>query len=216
MKAIVFDLDGTLIHSAPDLHAACNRMLADAGKPPQSLETVTGYIGNGVAKLVERAMATAGIPASEHARMVEIFMRHYDADPATLTRPYPGLIPLLERLKARGHALAICTNKPEAPAREILRLLEMEDYFSALVGGDTLEVRKPDPAPLHHCLELLGAPEAIYVGDSETDAETARRAALPFALFTGGYRKKPLSELPHDFAFADFADLGPWIEGRSP
>ena len=216
MKAIVFDLDGTLIHSAPDLHAACNRMLAEEGKPPLSLETVISYIGNGVPRLVALAMQATGIPESEHARLVGVFMRHYDADPATLTTPYPNLLPLLESLKARGHKLGLCTNKPEAPAREILRLLEMEDFFAAVVGGDTLGVKKPDPAPLRQCLKLLGEETCLYVGDSEVDAETARRAGLPFALFTGGYRKKPVSELPHDFAFDDFAALGPWIESRTP
>jgi len=212
MTPIVFDLDGTLIHSAPDLHAACTKMLRDEGKPEQSLDTVTGYIGNGVPKLVERAMAAAGIDAGDHARMVKVFMKYYDADPATLTVLYPNLRALLDKLKAEGRKMAVCTNKPEAPAREILRLLDAEHYFEVLVGGDTMPTHKPDPAPLHECLRQMGVETCLYVGDSEVDAETADRAKMTMALFTAGYRKTPVEQLPHDFAFGDFAELGPYIE----
>lgn len=212
MTPIVFDLDGTLIDSAPDLHAACTKMLADEGAPAPSLETVIGYIGNGVPRLVELAMRDNGIPADQHARLVKAFMIYYDADPATLTTLYPNLLPLLERLVENGHKLAVCTNKPEAPAREILRLLGVEHFFDVVVGGDTLPQKKPDPAPLHHSLKLLAAESCLYVGDSEVDAETADRAGQRMALFTRGYRKVPVADLPHAFAFDDFAALGPYIE----
>jgi phosphoglycolate phosphatase len=108
--------------------------------------------------------------------------------------------------------MAVCTNKPEAPAREILRLLDAEHYFEVLVGGDSLPVHKPDPAPLLECLKQLNVETCLYVGDSEVDAETADRAKMPMAIFTEGYRKTPVAELPHDFAFNDFAELGPYIE----
>ncbi len=212
MTPIVFDLDGTLIHSAPDLHAACCKMLRDEAKPEPSLQTVTGYIGNGVPKLVERAMAAAGIAPDQHARLVTAFMKYYDADPATLTVLYPNLRDLLDKLKSEGRKMAVCTNKPEAPAREILRLLDAEHYFEVLVGGDSLPVHKPDPAPLLECLKQLNVETCLYVGDSEVDAETADRAKMPMAIFTEGYRKTPVAELPHDFAFNDFAELGPYIE----
>ncbi|MCK4713132.1 MAG: phosphoglycolate phosphatase [Marinosulfonomonas sp.] len=214
--AIVFDLDGTLIDSAPDLHAACVKMLADEGAPTPSLETVITYIGNGVPRLVELAMADAGIATGEHARLVQAFMVYYDADPATLTTIYPNLLPLLEMLHSNGHKMAVCTNKPEAPARVILNILDIEKYFDVVVGGDTLAQKKPDPAPLLHCLTLLDTDACIYVGDSEVDAETADRAGQPMALFTKGYRKVPVADLPHDFAFDDFAALGPFIESHKP
>lgn len=209
MKAIVFDLDGTLIHSAPDIHAAANRMLADEGLAPLDLATVTSFIGNGIPKLVERVMRVRGIDAGEHARLTGVMGRHYGAAPADLTRPYPGLMPLLDGLKAAEIALGVCTNKPFAPTMEILRLLGMEQYFSAVIGGDTLEVKKPDPAPLHACFEALGADRRLYVGDSETDAETAERAGVPFALFTEGYRKVPVEKLTWIAKFDDFAGLAP-------
>jgi len=216
MIPIVFDLDGTLIDSAPDLHAACVKMLARENAPAPSLQTVTSYIGNGVPKLVERAMKTARIPKAQHGRLVRSFMQFYNQDPATLTTLYPNLLPLLDALIAKGHRLAVCTNKPEAPARLILDELGIEFYFDVVVGGDTLEQKKPDPAPLLHVLKLMGTDTCLYVGDSEVDAETAERAKLPMALFTKGYRKVPVNKLPHDFAFDDFAALGPYIESFAP
>ena len=154
----------------------------------------------------------SGIAADQHARLVQAYMVHYDADPVTLTTLYPNLLTLLETLKTKGHRMAVCTNKPEAPARVILNMLGIEHFFDVVVGGDTLAVKKPNPEPLFECLKLMGVPSCLYVGDSEVDAETADRAALPMALFTKGYRKIPVSELPHDFAFDDFAALGPYIE----
>lgn len=210
--AIIFDLDGTLIDSAPDLHAACVKMLARENAPAPSLEQVISYIGNGVPKLVERAMNGANIPMDQHGRLVRSFMKFYNQDPATLTTLYPNLLPVLDGLISNGHRLAICTNKPEAPARLILDMLNIEFYFDVVVGGDTLEAKKPAPEPLLHVLKLLGVDSCLYVGDSEVDAETADRAGLPMALFTKGYRKVPVDKLPHDFAFDDFADLGPYIE----
>lgn len=207
MRGVVFDLDGTLIDSAPDIHAAVNRTLAEIGAEALGLAEVTSFIGNGIPTLVERVMRARDLPASDHPELLARFSGHYDADPATLTRPYRGVVDLLAGWSAAGVPMAICTNKPEAPARAILNLMGMGAHFPVVVGGDTLPVRKPDPAPLHHAVEALGARRVLYVGDSETDAETARRAGLPFALFTEGYRKSPVAELPHDMAFTDFADL---------
>jgi phosphoglycolate phosphatase len=213
VNGIVFDLDGTLIHSAPDIHAAANRMLAEEGLEPLDLATITSFIGNGIPKLVERVMRTRGIDPGEHTRLVGVMGRHYNAAPADLTRPYPGLLPLLNTLKAQGVALGICTNKPLVPTMEILRLLDMTEFFSAVIGGDSLGVKKPDPAPLNACFETLGAVRRLYVGDSETDAETAERAGVPFALFTQGYRKVPVENLTHIARFDDFSRLLPIVNG---
>ena len=212
MIPIVFDLDGTLVDSAPDLHAACVKMLADEGAPTPDIATVIGYVGNGVPRLVELAMQDVGIAADQHARLVKSYMAHYDADPVTLTTLYPNLLAMLEALQAKGHRMAVCTNKPEAPARVILKALGIEQFFEVVVGGDTLVVKKPNPEPLFECLKLLGVASCLYVGDSEVDAETADRAKMTMALFTKGYRKTPVDQLPHAFAFDDFAALGPYIE----
>ena len=205
---IVFDLDGTLIDSAPDIRAAANVMLAGEGAAPLDLPTTISFIGNGVPKLVERAMRARNLPEADHARLTEVMLQAYGRNPATLTRLYDGLEDLLPALKAAGHRLGICTNKPEAPTREILDIFAITGLFDVIVGGDTLPVKKPDPAPLFRAYEALGAGPRLYVGDSEVDAETAERAAVPFALFTEGYRKMAVDDLTHAHRFADFSELG--------
>ena len=207
MRAVIFDLDGTLIDSAPDIHAAANKMLAEVDEGALSYETIRSFIGNGVPVLVERIIAAQGINAGRHPELLEIFMRHYNADPATLTKLYPNVRAVVESLAAEGARLGVCTNKPEGPTREILRAFDLDRLFDVVVGGDTLPVKKPDPAPLRRAVEALGRELTVYVGDSEVDAETASRAALPFALFTEGYRKRPVEELAFDATFADFAEL---------
>lgn len=204
---IVFDLDGTLIHSAPDIHAAANRMLAGEGAAPLDMATLTSFIGNGIPKLVERAMRAREIPPTEHARLTQVMLDHYAENPATLTRLYPGIATLLPALKQANHKLGICTNKPEAPTRQILDLLGIADLFDVIIGGDSLGVKKPDPAPLQATFMGLGQDTPLYVGDSEVDAETAQRAEIPFALFTQGYRKVAVDDLTHAYRFDSFHDL---------
>jgi phosphoglycolate phosphatase len=204
---LVFDLDGTLVDSAPDIHAAVARMLADEGRDPLDLATVISFIGLGLPKLVERVIRHCGMEMGDHARLVGITLGHYNAASSTLTRPYPGVVAALTALQQAGHQMAVCTNKPEAPAHAVLRDLGLAQFFAVVIGGDSLPVTKPDPAPLLACVTALGAGPTIYVGDSEVDAATAAAARLPFALFTEGYRKTPVKDLPHDAAFSDFHDL---------
>ncbi|TGD67143.1 phosphoglycolate phosphatase [Tabrizicola sp. WMC-M-20] len=204
---LVFDLDGTLVDSAPDIQAAVNRMLAGEGVGPLDLTTVTAFIGHGLPKLVERVMGHVGLDMAQHPRLTKATLKAYHAGASDLTVVYPGVIETLDRLRQAGHAMAICTNKPEGPAREVLRDLGLEGFFSVVIGGDSLPVAKPDPAPLHACIAGLGGGSTVYVGDSEVDAATALAAGVPFALFTEGYRKTPVADLPHALAFSDFASL---------
>ena len=206
MSAIVFDLDGTLVDSAPDIQAAANKMLESEGLAPLDLPTVIGFIGNGLPKLVERAMRARGLPMDRHGALTARTLAFYDAESTARTQPYPGLATALEDLRGQGFALAVCTNKPGAPARDILAQLDLARYFDAVIGGDTLPVKKPDPAPLRAAFEALGR-KGLYVGDSEIDAETAQRAGVPFLLFTEGYRKKPVEEMPHLARFDRFDAL---------
>lgn len=187
MSSIVFDLDGTLIDSAPDIRAAINRTLADEGHAVLDLPAVISFIGHGLPNLVARAMDARGIDMGQHARLTAATLEHYNAAANDLTRPYPGVMDALAQLRSRGHRLGICTNKPEAPARKVLEQFDMAHLFGVVVGGDSLATRKPDPAPLHHAFAALGAPAGLYVGDSEVDADTARAAGIPFAFFTQGY-----------------------------
>jgi len=204
MNTIVFDLDGTLIDSAPDLRAAVNAMLKDEGQEPFDLATVTSFIGNGIPTLVRLAMEARGLDMARHEALVVNMLAHYNAGKGALTTLYAGVREVLETLHRDGHALGLCTNKPTAPARDLLAQFELTGLFSAVVGGDSLPERKPHPAPLLATFEALGG-NGIYVGDSEVDAETAKRAKIPFALYTEGYRKTPVALLPHECAFSDFA-----------
>lgn len=210
--AIAFDLDGTLVDSAPDLHVAANRMLADLGRPPLTLEQVVSFVGNGVPKLVERCLEATGGTGELYPDALSRYRAHYDAAPADLTRPWPGVMDVVKRLRAAGLPLGICTNKPEGPARKLLRLLDMDGDFDSVIGGDTLPEHKPQPQPLLRCLEELAADSArtLYVGDSETDADTAINAGVSFALFTRGYRKRPVESFDTVLTFDDwdrFADF---------
>jgi len=203
--AVVFDLDGTLIDSAPELLRAANAFLDGEGKAPLSLAELTGFIGNGVPKLVERVSQARELVFSEAA--LAQFSEIYQSDPVGQTRLYPGVEAALRSLAAAGHPMGICTNKPEAPTKFILDHFGLSNLFAAVIGGDTLHVRKPDPAPLEAAMRQLGAQAALYVGDSEVDCATAKAAGQKMALFTKGYRKTPVEALPHWAAFDDFDAL---------
>ncbi|MDP3341950.1 phosphoglycolate phosphatase [Frigidibacter sp.] len=207
MATLIFDLDGTLIDSAPDIHAASNTVLVEDGLAPMTLPEVRSFIGRGVPHLVACLLTAAGQdPAGpRHARLVARFTDIYE-EAVGLTVPYPGVVAALEALAAEGHRLGICTNKPLVPAQAVLRHLRLDRFFAVVKGGDSHPLKKPDPAPLLATLAALGGP-ALYIGDSEVDAECAHRAGLTFLLFTEGYRKAPVDSLPHAAAFSDFAEL---------
>jgi len=212
VSRVVFDLDGTLIDSAPDIRQIANEVLAAEDRPPVSLAETKGFIGSGAPKFVERMRAARDLPDAAQDRMLERFVTLYD-DAVGLTRPYPGAVAALEALAAAGHRLGLCTNKPLAATQAVLDHLDLARHFEIVLGGNSLPQRKPDPAPLHAAFAALGTGHRIYVGDSEVDAETARRAGVAFLLFTEGYRKSPAEALPHQAAFDDFARLPALVTG---
>jgi len=216
IRAVIFDLDGTLVDSAPDLHAAALALLEERGAAPVTLLQVRGFVGNGIPRLVARCLEASGAPAKGQAlaKAVARFTDHYGAAPAELTRAYDGVQAMLGALSARGRLLGVCTNKPEALTRAVLAGVALDRHLRAVVGGDTLKVMKPDPEPLRHTAHLLGVDidEALYVGDSETDADTAVAAGMAFALYSGGYRKRPLALFEDCFVFHDFAALARHVE----
>jgi phosphoglycolate phosphatase len=219
IRAVIFDLDGTLVDSAPDLHAAANRLLGELGAEPLTLSEVQGFVGHGIPRLVERCLGAAGLPAKGQPlkKAIARFMEFYGDAPAELTHAYDGVEEMLGALSARGLMLGVCTNKPETLTRQVLAGVALDRHLHAAVGGDTLAEMKPHPAPLHHCAGLLGAgaEDTLYVGDSETDAETAAAAGMAFALYSGGYRKRPLALFEDCFIFHDFAELTRHIEARA-
>lgn len=206
MKAAVFDLDGTLVHSAPDIARAVNAVLADEGVAPLSLEAVTGFVGAGAPVLIARVVRATALPPALEPALLARFLALYE-DAVDLTTLYPGVPEALDRLAAEGWRLGLCTNKPVGPTRSVLRHFGLTDRFATVIGGDSLPVKKPDPAPLRAAVAALGNPPTVFVGDSETDAATAAAAALPFLLFTEGYRQTPAEALPHAARFSDFTTL---------
>jgi len=208
LRHMVFDLDGTLIDSAPDLHAAVHLAHETLNRAPLDLATVTSFIGNGVETLVKRSLvATGGCTPDLHTQALDLFLRAYGADNATLTQLCPGVEACLTRLKANGVRLGLCTNKPQGPARDICQKLGLDRYFGAIHGARDTVAKKPDPASLLNCIaELQGAPDStLYVGDSQVDQQTALNAGVDFALFTGGYLNGPLDGTAPVIRFNDWS-----------
>ncbi|MCA3421812.1 MAG: phosphoglycolate phosphatase [Roseomonas sp.] len=186
-RCAVFDLDGTLVDSAPDIHAALDRLMARRRLPGFARAEVVGMIGDGVRVLLERAHAARGITLDEAS--FDHFMTDYEANAAVLTQPFAGIPELLSALQASGWRLAVCTNKPEAAARVLLSGLGLDRHFSALGGGDSFPMRKPDPGHLRATLAAAGAApdQAVMIGDHANDMLAARGAGVR-AIFAGwGY-----------------------------
>lgn len=209
---LIFDLDGTLIDSALDIHAASARLLEGQGFAPLSLEVIRSFVGNGVPTLIDRIIAATELPADGRARYIASFLEDYEAHATDLTVPYPGVVAALDAFWASGYKMGICTNKPFAPTVKILKDLDLERFFSGVVGGDSYPERKPDPTGLLALGAELGPGPVLYVGDSEVDADTAERASLPFILYTEGYRKAPVEELTVRASFSDFSKLPILVE----
>lgn len=187
---LVFDLDGTLVDSAADIAEALNRTLQDIGLPRVAESTVLGWIGDGVRRLVQQALQASG----EQARIdldavMPGFMRHYQDCLLRSPQLYPGVAEALAQLQARGVALAICTNKPEALVAPLLQHLALGDVFDYIVGGDSLPQRKPSGEPLRHVAARfdLQPGRCLMVGDSLTDYRAAQDAGMPIALVSYGY-----------------------------
>ncbi|MCR8726639.1 phosphoglycolate phosphatase [Frigidibacter sp. ROC022] len=211
VRGVVFDLDGTLVDSAGDLRDAANLLLAELGKKPIDLETTIGFIGRGVPTLVRRVLGhrEVAVEGAELEARTARFLAHYEPRVTASTRPYPGVVAMLEDLQARGIGLALCTNKIESATRSICDVLGLTRFFPVIVGGDTLPQRKPDPAPLLLAIRKLGLEpeEVLYVGDSETDYATARGAQVRFAYFEGGYQRAAIDDFRPDFRLAATADV---------
>ncbi len=208
-RTLVFDLDGTLIHSAPDLAAALNLVLGEAGRDKVTLHQVTQMIGDGVATLVERGFAATGGPADDQNARLERFHHHYDKATADLTELYPGVMETLELLAAAGHRMALCTNKPAGPTQSVLDAFGLAGFFEAVAGGDTFPVRKPSPGHLLGTLRMMNAdPEhAVMIGDSPNDVQVALNAAIPTIAVSYGYRRVPADAMGADILIDHFAQV---------
>lgn len=206
---LVFDLDGTLIDSVPDLHACINQLLDSEGRRLLEIPELTRMVGDGVPALVRRAYeATGGLPDDFEGR-VQRYLELYGAALADKTVPYPGVVGTLERLQRLGHRMGVCTNKPYGPTMEILGALGLAQFFSAVAGGDTLPVRKPDAGHLLGLLEMLesGPDRAVMIGDSLNDIQVAINAGVRSIAVSYGYRRQPVDELGADIVIDSFSDI---------
>lgn len=208
---VVFDLDGTLIETAPDLAAALNYVLAEAGLPAVPLADVRHMVGDGAKVLIQRGFAADGraLSADELEHWFAVFLDFYGAHIADRSHMFEGVLAVLDELQAAGLTLGVCTNKPEAMSRRLFEKLGIAKRFSTLLGGDSLQVRKPHPGHILGTLEDMGvAPQrAVMVGDSANDRDAARGAGLPVVLVTFGYTTTPALELEADAHIDRFADL---------
>jgi phosphoglycolate phosphatase len=217
---LIFDLDGTLVDSAPDLAAALNATLAAAGRQAVTPAAVRKMIGDGIAKLVERGFAATGAvpPAPEFAARLAEFSAIYQARSIELTRPYPGVEATLALLVGRGHRLGVCTNKPNAATRIVLEGLGLARHIEAFVGGDTAPARKPDPRHYIATLDALGAGRArsVMIGDSEVDVALARAAGVPAIVVSHGYARTDPRSLGADFVIDGMAELPAILDRLAP
>jgi phosphoglycolate phosphatase len=217
VQAIICDLDGTLIDSAEDLRAALNMALNAAGLRSIEADEVRSMIGDGVPKLVERALVAVGGDLEQKSALVARFLEIYEANPLGLTRCYPGVIETLDRLYTHFR-LAVATNKPAIAAKRILRGLSLDGLFSVVIGGDSLPRRKPDPAPLLEVLRqfAIGADQALLVGDNMHDVEAAHAAGMCCVAVSYGYHHRPPAELHADRVIDRFDDLLSLVIDSSP
>jgi phosphoglycolate phosphatase len=213
---VVFDLDGTLVDTAPDLIDALNFVLRREGLAPVPLQSARGMIGAGARKLIERGLEVEGreVSSSELARLTDDFIAYYAEHIADSSRPFDGLVAALDDLEGRGYRLAVCTNKLEWLSKRLLDQLNLSARFAAICGADTFGVSKPDPAILRQTVARAGGgmSSVIMVGDAGPDVGVARRAGVPVIGVSFGYTEVPMAELKPDRVIDHFNELQGAIE----
>ena len=217
-RAILIDLDGTLVDSAPDIAAAANRMLAELGAPPLPAGTVRSFIGNGVPALVQRLLAaSASLGDADYDLALAMFQQHYRDCNGRHSAPYPGVLQGLSTLQWLGYSLACVTNKPQRYTVPLLDMTGLSSYFSAVVCGDSTTAMKPSPAPLLDACHRLGAQpgHCVMVGDSAVDVAAAGAAGMPVYIVRYGYHgETELAALSSDALIDSFDEL-PALLGRT-
>jgi phosphoglycolate phosphatase len=210
---LIFDLDGTLVDSVPDLRTALNEMLGGMHRRELAPDEVRRMIGDGTRALVERALAATGA-INDLGAAHQRFLQLYEAAPAKLSRLYPDVDETLQSLRGSGARLAICTNKPQAATLGVLEGFQIAGYFDAVLGGDAVPFRKPDPRHLLAAIERLGAMinAAVMIGDNENDYAAARAAGVPVILMRYGYLRAPPETLAPDAWLDRFRDIPQALE----
>jgi phosphoglycolate phosphatase len=213
IRALIFDLDGTLIDSKRDLIHSVNAMLREMGRAELPEEIISGYIGHGAPKLVSRALGE-NTPETEKQRAIKFFLAYYEEHKLDSTCAYPGIVEALEQLNALP--MAVLTNKPVRVSERILDALSLSKYFRVVYGGNSFETKKPDPLGANTILrDLNAAPlETILIGDSEVDVQTARNAGTLAAAVNYGFGIHDRATYPADVYLDNLADLSSLLDGR--
>lgn len=207
-----FDLDGTLLDTSGDLAAAVNYTLGRIGRPPFPIETVKKLVGRGARVMLERGLEASGGSSPELvAEYLPVLLDYYGQNLAIHTVPYPGLMAAMDALDAAGVKLAVCTNKAEGFAVPLIRQLGLADRFVTVIGGDTIGIAKPDPAPIYEMIRRAGGGRAVFVGDTINDIEGARNAGLPSIAVSFGFVDET-EMLGADAVIDHFDELVPLLE----
>ncbi|HVP85014.1 MAG TPA: HAD-IA family hydrolase [Rhizomicrobium sp.] len=209
--ALVFDLDGTLVDTAPDLLGALNAILHREGRPPVNHADLRHLVGFGARTMLAEAFKMTGDPADEArlSSLMDDYIAHYKKHIAVASRPFPGVEATLGRLKAEGARMAVLTNKPQELTDLLLPALDLSGFFAAIHGAGRLEVNKPDARVFHAVIEELGGAGAgaVMIGDSVTDVKTARAAGVPVIVVDYGYTPEPAHMLGADAVTGDFSEI---------
>jgi phosphoglycolate phosphatase len=214
-RSVVFDLDGTLVDTSPDLTAALNHVLRSFGRAEVDPASVRHLVGHGARAMMQHALGEHG-DAATLDRGLPIFLGYYADHIADGSRPFDGVERALDALASDGAVVTICTNKPERLARQLLAALGWADRFAAVVGGDSLSVKKPDARHVLHTIAQGGgdAASAVFVGDSSVDVAAARAAAVPVVVARFGFADRPVADMGADGVFDHYDALLPLLRQR--
>lgn len=209
-----FDLDGTLLDTSGDLAAAVNYAIGTVGRPPFPVDAIRPFVGKGAKVMLERALtASGGFDDELLGRTLPILLDYYEQNLAIHSVPYPGLIAAIDTLEKAGVKLAVCTNKAERFTLPLMHQIGLSDRFVSIVGGDTVGVSKPDPAPIHEMIARAGGGRTIFLGDTINDIAGARNAGIPSIAVSFGFLDGPVEQLKADAVIHHFDELVPLLLG---
>ena len=208
---IVFDLDGTLVNTAPDLHNTLNHVLQSEGLAPVNLSEISGMIGHGSKAMITKGMQSQGISPEpdQLERLFRQFLAHYADNIAVYSHPFDSVVSTLDWITDEGGRLAVCTNKTQALSDTLLQALDLHHHFVSIVGADSVAQRKPHGGHIHHTVALAGGDinRSIMIGDSRTDERAARNAGLPFIFVPFGYEAETAEQIAADAVANHYDDL---------
>jgi phosphoglycolate phosphatase len=216
VKALIFDLDGTLVDTVHDLLHATNHSLSTIGRRPLRIDEVRSFVGTGAMNLIDLGARATGQPVDQ-AKLLELrdaFLAYYSDNIAVDSKMFDGLHALLDEANARGLKMGVCTNKVEHLSIKLLERLGLMPHFGAVVGGDTLPIMKPDPACYHEVARRLGVrtEDTLMFGDSETDIKTAQNAGVPVVAVTFGYTTQPVHAFAPTHVIDHYSEAWPIVE----